>query len=155
MQLKGFLISAIASLSIFSTVANANILIFSPSFQGGDICSEINGPWVGEGTVTARVLGVKVRCEYNGNALISASVDPHSFSADIDLHLISGVCPSSESFIMPGTCDGSTGAINIQNDDANLTGTLTNNGTEAHLTGTVKIPGIGTATVEKLDLRKI
>lgn len=155
MQLKGFLISAIASLSIFSTVANANIIIFSPSFKGEDVCAQVTGPWVGDGTVTARVLGVKIKCEYSGNALISATADPHQFSADIDLHLISGVCPASESFIMPGTCDSSTGAINIKNDEANLTGTLTNGGTEAHLTGTVKIPGIGTATVERMDLHKV
>jgi hypothetical protein len=155
MQFKTVIFSAIASLAIFSSSANANIVIFSPTFTGEDICSKVNGAWVGEGTVTAKVLGVKIKCEYNGNAFITGTADPHTFSADINLHLTNGICPPSESFIMPGSCNPATGAINIQSDEANLSGTLSNNGTEAHLTGTVKIPGIGNATVEKMDLHKV
>ncbi|HEX2548972.1 MAG TPA: hypothetical protein VHM20_04025 [Gammaproteobacteria bacterium] len=154
MQLKKILVSAIISLSIFSAVANANIRVFSDSHTE-NLCANVEGKWIGSGTVTARVMGMKVSCDYAGQSFITGS---ENFSANIDLQLSSGICPSSENFILPGTCDSATGAITLQSDDANLTGTLSNNGTQANFTGTVNIPIMGktvVATVERMELHKV
>lgn len=154
MQLKRVLISVIASLSVLSTTANANVSIFSSS-NVQNLCSNIQGQWVGNGTVTARVMGVKVRCDYSGDTYITGA---ENFSADINLRLSSGVCPASESFIMPGTCNPSTGAIALESDDANLVGTMSNDGTQVNFTGTVNIPIGGSTvvgTVERMEMHKV
>jgi len=154
MQLKRVLVSVIASLSLFSATANANVKIFSSS-SSQNLCTDIQGQWIGNGTVTARFMGVKIRCDYAGDTYITGAED---FSADIHLHLTSGICPAAEDFIMPGICNGNTGMISLESDEANLSGTLSNDGKQVNFTGTVNIPMGGTTvvgTVERMELHKV
>jgi len=154
MQHKKLYLFALLHLSLWSATANANVILHS---EAGNVCEQISGPWTGTGTVSANLRGIKIKCDYSGNAIATSS-DPGVFSIDVTLTLISGLCPSSAHIVSPGTCDSETGTISLQSDEADLTGTLSSDGRSANLTGTVQVPVKGrtlTATVEKMNLNKV
>jgi hypothetical protein len=145
----------VCALFIFGSAAHANI--FSSSLNA-DVCSNVEGPWVGDGTVSAKVFGKTVRCDYKGGAYVSAAADPHSFQLAVDLTLESGLCPPSAKFDVPGNCNGATGLVTIKTADANLEGLLSPDGNYVNLTGTVTLPVMGkdvVGTVERMELHKV
>jgi hypothetical protein len=151
MKFKNILAMAIASLGLASISANADIIIKSTQGVAQDSCSNVAGVWTGKGTVSYG----KLKCGYSGNAVVTASADPTQFIMNVSLDKTSGACPSHEEFVLPAVCKD--GAIVIQNEDANLNGTLSNDGNTADLTGTVNIPiggSVVTANVDSMHLDK-
>lgn len=139
MQLKKIFSGIVISLSLLSTAAHADIFIHSP-IESGDVCDNLVGTWVGGGSITAKVLGATIKCEYYGKGVVQQTGD-HAYSTNVDFELQSGgnLCPGHQSYTIPGTCDSKTGAITMKSNEADLTGMLENNGTKASLKGTVKI----------------
>ena len=155
MQLKKIVVGLALNLALLSTAANADILFNSMS---GDVCSSVPGVWTGTGTVTAKVLGVNVKCQYGGTALVTSTSNPYVFSVDVSLNLISGICPSDEHLVLTGNCDSATGAFALKSSEANLSGKVSEDGnTVENLTGTVdiKIKGVTvTGHVSDMNLHK-
>lgn len=121
-----------------------------------DFCSNLPGPWDGNAIVSYTIAANTLRCEYTVKALLSRPVlDPYHFTADISLKRASGVCFLNAHLIVPGICNGTTGEISIQTDDANLSGMT--DGSTAKLHGQLNIRILGkvmTTDVEKLELQK-
>jgi len=140
MRLKKFLVSVVLNLSLLSTVANADIFLHSDRLAGEDMCAGLAGLWKGNGSVSAKVLGINIKCEYYGNATVRET-GLHTYSTDVLFELQSGsnLCPGKEAYTLPGTCDSNTGQITMKSNEADLTGHLENNGKQASLKGTVKI----------------
>lgn len=157
MVLKKVVLGVMLNLALFSS-AFADIQVQpSATLSGADVCASVPGPWTGSGTVTAKVLGVTVRCDYKGNATVYETSTSGAFTAEVIMNIVSGVCPATQSLTLPGTCNSSTGAIALQSPDADLRGTMAPDGQSATLTGTVNIPIMGKtvkANVERLDLYK-
>lgn len=159
MQFKNLLKSITLSVIVFSSAANANIMFHSTSLKNEDMCANVTGLWLGTATVTAKVMGKSVTCDYSGKAMITATSDPSVFSADINLKNVSGPCDAAgdQSMTLPGTCDAATGVIALQSDEADLTGSLSSDGNSATLSGTVSIPIFGRtvkANVTEMNLHK-
>lgn len=158
MKLKKLLIGTVLSLSLVSFAAQADVKFQRHAIAGQDMCAGLTGPWAGGGTMTAKILGVTVKCDYYGNAIVTEP-SPHNYSVDVvfDLQSGSSLCPGQQAYILPGTCDSNTGAITLKTDDVNLWGSINEAGTEASLEGTVRITIKGksiTGTVNQLNLVK-
>lgn len=155
MQFKTILSGILLNLSFFP-LAHANI--YFPGSAGVDLCANVTGHWEGAGKVSTVIHGTKITCDYSGNALVSKT--PEAYSADVTMKKTSGssLCPDSESYSVPGTCNGDTGVLILHDDKTDLKGQLYDNGTKASFTGTVTLPVKDKeliATVEQLDLSKV
>lgn len=131
---------------------------FSPlPFSVTDLCATVEGKWAGTGKVSTVIYGNKINCEYEGTAIVSKTST--AYSADVNLKKKSGsLCPASESYTVPGTCDGKTGIIILKDEKTNLIGKLSDNSTKAHFEGTVTIPIKNKeliAVVEDMNLHKV
>jgi hypothetical protein len=144
MRFKNLVACFLLSMAMDATCSNANT----------DYCFNLPGPWDGDAIVSYKVRASTLRCEYSSKVLISRPVsDPYHFTADITFKRVSGVCFPYEHLILPGECDGKTGAISIQSDDVSTSGIT--DGFTASLQGKVKIlANLVTADVEKLELLK-
>jgi hypothetical protein len=156
MVLKKIALSAMLNLALLSS-AYAGIMIQPSAMLGNDVCANVPGAWTGVGTITAKVVGVTVRCDYKGTATVSDTSSPGVFTADVNMNIVSGICPTNQNFTLPGTCDSTTGVIALQSSDADLKGSMAADGLSATLTGTVSVPIMGKtvkANVESLVLQK-
>lgn len=127
-------------------------------FTHEDHCANLSGIWKGYGLISAKVGRFPVKCEYTGTAIVTETGD-HTYNTSVDLALKSGdnVCPKDESYIIPGTCNGSTGSIKLKSNDVDLMGKVENKGTKALLKGTVTISVRNqtlTANVDEMVLLK-
>jgi hypothetical protein len=120
--------------------------------NGLDICSNLAGNWNGEGTVSASI----VTCHYSGTAVVSPTLDPRSYTIDMDLTRDSGaICPDHKVMQMQGNCENNQ--LSIETDDANLQGSVNETGTAANMTGYVYFDALGTrvkVNVEEMSLHK-
>ena len=158
MKLKKMVVGALFGLSLISFGVNADVRFQKKSVSGQDICEGLTGPWVGGGTMTAKILGVTVKCDYYGDAVVTEP-SPHNYSVDVvfDLQSGSALCPGRQTYTLPGTCDSQNGNITLKSDDVNLWGTINESGTQASLEGTVRVTIKGKSiigTVNQLDLVK-
>ncbi len=156
MKLKQVVLGIALHLTLISTAAHADI-IFQSQKAGENICDNLSGSrWSGkDAVVSAKILGVKITCTYQGTAYITAKGAPYAFQVDVDLKKTSGICPSSESVSIPGTCDPVAGVIVLSSADAQLLGNLSSDAKSADLTGKVYMTVMGrsvTADVEKMHL---
>lgn len=158
MKMKLLFIGVMSNLIFGATMANADVVFQTNRVAGQDACEGLNGAWAGGGTMTAKVLGVNVKCDYYGNANVTEpSMRNYSVDVVFDLQSGSAVCPGRQAYTLPGTCDSETGAIILKTDDVNLWGNLENNATQAKLQGTVKVSIKGrsiTGNVNNLVLNK-
>ncbi len=139
-----------AGLFLLATEAEANITMQTSSPTA---CEHIAGHWVGTGTVSAVII-VKINCKYHGEGEISM-IDDHTFNMSMALSKESGICPDHESFQLRGTCQN--GSITLKTEDADLVGSLNEQGTAADAHGTVVVR-IGdkkvNANVDSMHLEK-
>jgi hypothetical protein len=151
MTFKNTIMIAAAHLVLISSAANADIIVPYPQSGQQDYCSTTPGHWAGSGEVSKGSL----KCYYTGDAVVSATADSTQFIMDISMQKSSGskLCPEKESFTLPATCINNT--IIIKNEDADLTGTLSNNGNNADFyNGTIIIPELGPLNVDYMHLHK-
>jgi hypothetical protein len=155
MKLKQLVLGVALNLALFSIAAHADIIFQSPK-AGQNLCDNLSGSrWAGSGTVSTKILGVKITCTYQGTTHITAKGGPYAFQVDVDLKKTSGICPTSESVSIPGTCDPVAGVIVLSSSDAQLSGKIQADGKSADLTGKVYMTVMGksvTADVEKMHL---
>jgi hypothetical protein len=120
--------------------------------NGADICQNLAGKWNGEGTVSASV----VTCHYSGTAVVSPTLDPRSYTIDMDLNRDEGmICPDHKVIQMQGSCENNQ--LSIDTDDANLQGSVDESGTSASMTGFVYFDALGSrikVNVEEMSLHK-
>ena len=139
MRLRKLLIGVLVNSCLFST-ANADVLFQMSAVPGQDICENLTGPWAGGGTMTAKVIGINIKCDYYGNATVTKpSTDSYVVDVVFDLQSGSAVCPGQQAYTLPGTCDSQTGAIVLKTNDVQLHGNIDSAGNQATLQGTVKI----------------
>src|SRR5690348_3607846 len=100
MNFKKLFIVTCLNLSLFSVAANANPIFQAESKTGQGYCQNLSGPWSGGGTLTAKVLGVDVRCDYAGRATV-VEPSPYNYSVDVVFDLQSGskVCPGRQAYV--------------------------------------------------------
>jgi hypothetical protein len=155
MKLKQLALGIALNLALISTAVHADI-IFQSKKAGENICDNLSDSrWAGSGTVSTKILGVKITCTYQGTTHITAKGGPYAFQVDVDLKKDSGVCPASESVSIPGICDPVAGVIVLSSSEAQLSGKLSSDGKAADLTGKVYMSVMGksvTADVEKMHL---
>lgn len=120
----------IAVVSLFSTVAQADILMRS---SASNACSKLPGHWIGDGTVQA--LSGLVNCRYHGDGKIEKGDTSDNFVMHIKLTTDSPVCPTSEIIDFDGSC--SDGKIILHTNLANLSGSIDASGTSANVAGDV------------------
>lgn len=88
--------------------------------------------------------------------LVSRPVtDPYHFTAEMTFQRVSGVCFLYQFLTLSGQCDGVSGVITMQADNANIAGMT--DGFYASLQGQIKFPILRnwiTANIEKLELVK-
>jgi len=158
MKFKSFILTSGIALSCITTSAFADIFVQMPSSHSQDLCASITGNWEGTGTVSSKIARQTIRCEYKGKGEASASFGVQTFTIKTELTRLSGLCPESAEFTVPGTCDSETGKVVLKSDEANLSGVLTNNGTAVNLTGTVNVTVSGVkvkANVERMEIHKV
>jgi len=148
MKIKKIMLTSALLLSNF---AHAGIIVRTPTGSPLDICSALTGAWNGSGTITATGL----ECEYTGTVQITPK-DDTSFSSTLALSkvsgsgIFSGLCTDLKK-TLAGACNN--GAVTINDDGVDLSGSLNSAGNSATLTGTVTIDGIK-VNVENMVLTK-
>lgn len=155
MKLKSLLIGTAASLIFLGSTANANIVIQSINFAGGDICSSVDGIWTGSGKMSA--LGGMVKCEYSGKAIVIKVDAANNYSVKVDLQKDSGsgLCPGAEDLVLDGSCNNNT--ITLKSDQVHLSGGVADDGKSVGLSGYVDVVVAGQnvkADVHDMNLHK-
>ena len=156
MKFKHAALAIALNLAFISTATHANIF-FQSQPSAANICDRVAGSWAGSGLVSAKILGIKVSCEYQGTAMVNSRSAPYNYDVTVSLHKTSGICPDNETVTIGGFCDPVAGRIVLSSDAADLSGLLTADGRSANLTGKVKFAVMGqtvTADVERMLLKK-
>src|SRR3990167_4676606 len=120
----------------------ANVVVFSAIPSLTDSCQYVIGPWEGTGLVSGSFIGIPFTCRYHSEGQISGAVDSEQVSTEIHLQKEAGMfCPEHETVSLSGTCH--QGVITLQAKDADLHGTLSEDGQSAEMAGTVGIDAMG------------
>lgn len=129
--MKKLVIGVALSLACFSLAVNA-----------GDLCANLPGQWSGNGRVVIDVpsVGNHITCVYNGvSKVTSADVNSHTFTSDITLTLLAGICPATEKLTIPGNCEKGNIVMIAEDGTAALKGKLNQNGKIGTISGEVAI----------------
>ena len=156
MKFKRAALAVVLNLAFISTATHADI-IFKTQKAGENLCDHVAGQWAGSGLVSAKILGMKVSCEYQGAATVNPASTPYNYDVTVNLHKTSGVCPNNETVVISGFCDPVAGRIVLRSSAADLSGMLSADGRSANLTGKASFPVMGqtvTADVERMLLNK-
>lgn len=113
MKMKHFALLSACGFILFSAGAEANInLKFKAplSILKGVQCDQIQGRWVGEGTIQSI-------CKYKGSATITSAGNPGQYTVNVDLQHDSWYfwCPDPHAMTLPATCSGNTLDISTSN----------------------------------------
>ena len=115
----------------FINLAYADIIVDSlRPFSNEDLCKQIAGHWTGDGKVSAGLT-----CYYKGEGDITSPI-PGQFDMHLKLKKQSGASCPDEDLTFHGLCENNQ--IKIQNEKANLHGSLSEAGKAAHVEGKVK-----------------
>ncbi len=137
MKFKQVALAVALNLALISTPSHADI-IFQSSKAGLNACDNIDGNWTGTGVVTAKVLGIKITCKYQGTGIVT-NTDPYKFNLDVDLKSSSAICPNTKK-VIAGFCDPVARLIVLSSADAELSGHISEDGRSADdITGKVSI----------------
>ena len=138
MKLKGLCILAAINVIFFANAARADIVIQVPFAGKGDLCEQSAGNWEGDGKA---VVWNMINCYYKGSAYIWSAgpgqMQIDNLKLDLDSDHSSKLCPSSQTLQLKGECHNNK--IIIHNEESQLDGELTENGTSASVKGSVTI----------------
>lgn len=113
-----------------------SLLCCSFTAYAADVCAKLPGTWIGHGKVDFNSLAS--HCVYNGIFDITSN-DPNAgtFSSNVTLLLLEGICPAKVKIKLPGTCKNGTVSIVTSDGSVSLSGQLNQNGKVGKLDGDI------------------